>query len=88
MQKCQLILQRSLHDIRKIGNIGAHMEGDIDVILPVEPEEAQILINLIETLIEDWYTARHNRQQRRDALKSVVESKEALRQALPIEEKK
>ncbi len=48
--------------VRKIGNIGAHMEKDINVVLDVEPEEAQLLIGLIEMLIKDWYIARNTRQ--------------------------
>ncbi|ROM84905.1 hypothetical protein BK652_10020 [Pseudomonas brassicacearum] len=48
--------------VRKIGNIGAHMEKDINVVLDVEPEEAQLLIGLIEMLVKDWYVARHARQ--------------------------
>ena len=31
----------ALHHVRSLGNIGAHMERDIDVIIPVEPSEAQ-----------------------------------------------
>ena len=48
--------------VRSIGNIGAHMERDINVIVEVEPEEAQLLIGLIEILLKDWYIARHERQ--------------------------
>lgn len=60
--------------VRKIGNIGAHMEKDINVIVDVEPEEAQKLIELIELLVKDWYTTRHERAER---LKSIVQMKEA-----------
>jgi hypothetical protein len=35
--------------VRKIGNIGAHMEADINVIVDVDPDEAQTLIELVET---------------------------------------
>ena len=55
--------------VRQIGNIGAHMEKDINVIVDVDPDEAQLLINLIETLIQDWYVVRHQREER---LKNVV----------------
>lgn len=55
--------------VRQIGNIGAHMEKDIDVIVDVDPDEAQLLINLIETLIQDWYVVRHQREER---LKNIV----------------
>jgi hypothetical protein len=41
--------------VRKIGNIGAHMEKDVDLIIDVDPDEAGLLIKLIETLLSDWY---------------------------------
>lgn len=60
---------------RTIGNIGAHMERDIGVIVPVDPGEAQALIELIEMLFEEWYVARHRRQQRLAKLKTVADTK-------------
>lgn len=54
----------AIDNVRSIGNIGAHMEKDINIIVDVNPEEAQILIELIETLFDEWYIARHKRQQR------------------------
>jgi hypothetical protein len=41
--------------IRKIGNIGAHMEKDVNVIVDVEPNEASKLLWLIEVLFREWY---------------------------------
>lgn len=55
--------------VRKVGNIGAHMEKDINLIIDVDPMEAAKLIGLIELLLSDWYIARHNREER---LKEVV----------------
>jgi len=49
--------------VRQIGNIGAHMEKDIDLIIDVEPGEAKLLIGLIENLINDWYIVRQKRQE-------------------------
>ena len=49
--------------VRKIGNIGAHMEKDINLIIDVEPEEASLLIGLIEMLLNDWYVIKHEREQ-------------------------
>lgn len=49
--------------IRRIGNIGAHMEKDINTIVDIEPEEAQKLIMLIELLIKQWYIDRHDQEQ-------------------------
>lgn len=48
--------------VRKVGNIGAHMEADVDVIVEVDSGEAQVLINLIEALLQDWYVEREKRK--------------------------
>lgn len=48
--------------VRTVGNIGAHMEKDINLIVDVDPEEAAKLIGLIELLIRDWYILRHDRE--------------------------
>jgi hypothetical protein len=61
--------------VRQIGNIGAHMEKDINVIVDVDPDEAQLLIELVETVLTEWYVARHNRQQRMAAVKTTAASK-------------
>jgi hypothetical protein len=48
--------------VRRIGNIGAHMEKDINLIVDIEPDEAQKLIKLIEHLLEQWYINRHEQE--------------------------
>lgn len=60
---------QAIDAVRKIGNIGAHMEKDINLVIDVEPEEAQMLIQLIEVLLEEWYMAR---KQRADHLAGIV----------------
>lgn len=54
---------KSIDATRKIGNIGAHMEKDINLIIDVEPKESRALIKLIEILIKDWYINRHEREE-------------------------
>ena len=78
----------AIDSVRKIGNIGAHMEADINVIVDVDPDEADLLIGLIETLIADWYIARHNRQQRMAKIKALSEEKQKARDsnAAPLPE--
>jgi hypothetical protein len=65
---------QAIDSVRKIGNIGAHMEKDINVIVDVEPDEAQMLIGLIELLVKDWYITRYERAAR---LKGIVELRDA-----------
>ena len=67
----------AIDHVRKIGSIGAHMEKDINLILDVEPDEAQTLIGLIEILFEEWYVAKHVREQRLMNLGIVVDKKNA-----------
>lgn len=58
-----------LSGVRELGNIGAHMEQDIDLIIDIDPGEATQLIKLIEYLIEQWYIKRHETDE---LLKSIV----------------
>ena len=63
--------------MRSIGNVGAHMEKEINVIVDVEPTEAAALVKLIEYLIEDWYVNKHEREEH---LKGIVALKDAKEQ--------
>ena len=69
--------------VRKVGNIGAHMEKDINLIVDVEPGEAEKMIWLIETLIKDWYLNRHERQIKLEAIKKLGADKAAARNGQP-----
>lgn len=63
--------------VRRIGNIGAHMEKDINLIVDVDPNEANLLIELIETLLRDWYINREERQARMSHLVAAAAAKKA-----------
>ena len=69
----------AIDSVRKVGNIGAHMEKDVNLIIDVEPEEAGLLIWLIETLFKDWYVARDEKQKRMSKLKELAQSKTSLK---------
>ena len=62
--------------VRKIGNIGAHMEKDVNTIVDVEPEEAEKLIKLIELLIDKWYIARYDEEQLYQELIGINDEKQ------------
>jgi hypothetical protein len=66
---------------RSVGNIGAHMEKDINLIIDVDPDEAQTLIKLIETLVADTYIARDARQQQHAKLLAIKDKKNAAKTA-------
>lgn len=65
----------AIDQVRGIGNIGAHMEKDIDLIIEVDPGEAQALIELVEMLFDEWYGARHRREAKLKHIKSIADEK-------------
>lgn len=69
----------ALNAIREIGNIGAHMEKDINVIVDVDPDEAKILIELLEMLFEEWYIARHERNLRLSRIQQIRDEKKSAK---------
>jgi uncharacterized protein DUF4145 len=61
--------------LRRIGNIGAHMEKDVNEIIDVAPDEATKLISLIEFLVQDWYVTRAEKEARLRELAKIGASK-------------
>ena len=59
--------------IRKAGNIGAHTEKDRAIIIDIDPGDARILIQLIETLIQKWYIDDPKYKQKIENLKIKIE---------------
>jgi hypothetical protein len=53
------------------------MEKDINLIIEVDPGEAQALIELIEMLFAEWYVARHDRQQKLARVAAIANEKKA-----------
>lgn len=77
--KIDPITWQAVDAVRKVGNIGAHMEKDINVIVDVDPDEAQLLISLIELLFKDLYVTRHQREEQLNAIIKVATDKETLK---------
>lgn len=67
--------------LRKLGNIGAHMEKDVDRIIDVDPQEAEKLLKLIELLVDKWYVARHDEEMLFQEITELGNQKEAERKA-------
>ena len=61
--KVQPDLWQAMDNLRQIGNIGAHMEKDVNLIVDIDPDEAEKLIQLIELLMKEWYINREERQK-------------------------
>ncbi|MCB1884662.1 MAG: DUF4145 domain-containing protein [Geminicoccaceae bacterium] len=55
---------QAIDAVRKLGNIGAHMERNTSIIVDIDPGEASLMIEILEQLFDDWYTQRHERQKR------------------------
>ncbi|MDO8385077.1 MAG: DUF4145 domain-containing protein [Polaromonas sp.] len=68
--------------VRQIGNIGAHMEKDINLIVDVDPEEAGMLIDLIESLLEEWYIQRHNKNIKMQKIIEAAASKKVIKEGV------
>ncbi len=83
-QEIDALLQRTdlnsgmigaFHDLRNIGNIGAHMEKDASLIIDVEPEEAEELIKFIESLIGLTYVEKHSHDELLKKIKNISADK-------------
>jgi hypothetical protein len=70
--------------VRGIGNIGAHMEKDINIIVDVEPEEADMLLGLIEVLLHEWYIRRHERESHMQKIIATAHEKVAAKKGLTV----
>lgn len=70
---------KAIDSVRSIGNIGAHMEKDINLIVDVEPTEANLLIRLIEVLLKEWYIGRHEREDHMQEIIAAAESKTEMK---------
>ena len=55
--------KKVLDALRKLGNIGAHPEKDVNLIVDIEPNEAHMLLKSIELLMQKWYIERHDNEQ-------------------------
>jgi Domain of unknown function (DUF4145) len=71
----------AIDGLRKIGNIGAHMEKDVNLIIEVEPEEAEKLIKLNELLFKEWYINREERKKLVQEVADIGKQKEAEKKA-------
>lgn len=69
--------------VRKIGNIGAHMESDVNLIIDVKPKEVEQLKHLVELLIRNWYITRHDEEILFKSVADISKNKEQERKSKP-----
>jgi hypothetical protein len=77
----------AIETVRKVGNIGAHMQQDINLIVDIDPNEAKMLIELLEMLIKEWYIDREERQNRLVRIKLLADKKDRESKRTPPEQK-
>lgn len=72
---------KALDGLRSIGNIGAHMEQDVNLIIDIDFTEATKLQKLIEVLLEKWYINRHEEEQLYEDIAQTAVDKEGARKS-------
>lgn len=72
-------LWASMDALRQLGNIGAHMEKDTNVIVDIDPNEANSLIQLIELLMNEWYIEREKRKELFSSIITTNQTKQSER---------
>jgi mRNA-degrading endonuclease HigB of HigAB toxin-antitoxin module len=69
----------AIDGLRKLGNIGAHMENDVNLIVDISEGEADSLIAFIEYLFKQWYVKRHDDQENLASVQALAGIKQAQR---------
>lgn len=72
-------LWASIDALRQLGNIGAHMESDTNIIVDIDPGESYSLIQLIELLMKEWYIIRAERNNLFSNIISTNQNKQSER---------
>lgn len=71
-------LWEAIDGIREVGNVGAHSEKDINIIVDVSIEAAKALIELVELLFQETYIKDHHRKSR---IKKAVDASKNIKNA-------
>lgn len=72
-------LWNSINALRQIGNIGAHMECDVNTIIDIEPNEAKLLIKLLELLFNEWYVDEPEKNMLLSTINNINQEKQSQR---------
>ncbi|WP_093209729.1 DUF4145 domain-containing protein [Variovorax sp. YR750] len=75
--RCDPALYDAMMAVKSVGNIGAHPEQDISLIVDVELGEAETLLELIHLLDREWYVARADRLERIAKINALAANKAA-----------
>jgi len=77
--RCDHDLFAAMMGLKGVGNIGAHPEKDINLIVDVEEGEVETLLELLRILDKEWYVARASRSSSLAAVKSLADNKAAAK---------
>jgi len=77
--RCDSDLYDAMMAVKSVGNIGAHPEQDVSVMVDVEPGEADTLLKLIHLLDQEWYVARAAKAARIAKMQALGATKEQAR---------
>ncbi len=78
---CDPELFDAMMGLKGIGNIGAHPEKDINLIVDVEEGEVEAPLELLRILDKEWYIARASRSNSLAAVKVLAASKASAKAA-------
>ena len=70
----------ALMALKGLGNIGAHPEKEVNInlIIDIDPQEAELMIGIVEHLLDEWYV---NRYKSRERLKAIVRTNQTKNEA-------
>ena len=72
---------QAIDALRLIGNIGAHMEKDVNLIVEISEGEAEKLIVFIEYLFKQWYVKKYEHEENLAAVRAIAGIKKAEKKA-------
>ena len=75
--KCDPDLYKAMMGLKGVGNIGAHPERDINLIVEVEEGEVDALLELLHILDNEWYVAKARRAESLSAVIALGAAKAA-----------
>ena len=73
--RCDPELFAAMMVVKAVGNIGAHPERDVNLIVEIVPGEVDQLLDLIHLLDAEWYIARANKAARLARVKMIGQAK-------------
>lgn len=76
---CDPELFDAMMGLKGIGNIGAHPEKDISLIVDVEEGEVETLLELLRILDKEWYVAKASRANSLASVKALAATKAAAK---------